>query len=153
VLNIKWPNDILAENDKLSGILIENILSSNFIKYAVIGIGLNVNQQKFSKNIKNVTSLKKLTKINFDKELLLKKIVASIKYYIGFIEKKDFKSLKKSYLSSLYKFQIPAMFEITNGTIFLGKIIDVSEDGRLVIELENEKTRKFNLKEIKFASR
>ncbi|VAW26817.1 hypothetical protein MNBD_BACTEROID04-1784, partial [hydrothermal vent metagenome] len=38
------------------------------------------------------------------------------------------------------------------GKVFLGKIIDISESGRLVLELENKKTCKFNLKEIKFAS-
>ena len=37
--------------------------------------------------------------------------------------------------------------------VFLGKIIDVNEDGRLEVELENETIRKFNLKEIKFANR
>jgi len=44
------------------------------------------------------------------------------------------------------------MFEDDKGVVFLGKIIDVSEEGRLVVELENETTRKFSLKEIKFAS-
>jgi BirA family biotin operon repressor/biotin-[acetyl-CoA-carboxylase] ligase len=61
--------------------------------------------------------------------------------------------LKKLYLESLYKFKKPMMFEDKEGLIFLGKIIDVDENGRLVIELENETTRKFSLKEIKFASR
>jgi BirA family biotin operon repressor/biotin-[acetyl-CoA-carboxylase] ligase len=45
------------------------------------------------------------------------------------------------------------MFEDKNGEIFLGKISTVDENGRLVVELENETTRKFSLKEIKFASR
>jgi len=150
---VKWPNDILADNDKLAGILIENMLTGNNIKHAIIGIGLNVNQEKFSENLENVTSLKKLTNINFDKDKLLEEIVESIKYYVAFIERKDFLSLKKLYLTKLYKFQTPSMFEDNSGTVFLGKIITVSESGQLVVELENEKTRKFNLKEIKFASR
>jgi len=53
---IKWPNDILADKDKVAGILIENTLRGNFIKQSVIGIGLNVNQKNFSKSIGNVTS-------------------------------------------------------------------------------------------------
>ena len=53
----------------------------------------------------------------------------------------------------LYKYKVPAMFTDKEGIVFLGKIVDVSFEGQLVIELENEKTRKFNLKEIKFASR
>ena len=150
---VKWPNDILADKDKLVGILIENMLSGKNIKHAVIGIGLNVNQEIFSENIENVTSLKKLTNLNFDKDKLLYDIIASIKYYINFIERKDFRVLKSLYLAELYKFQIPSMFEDNSSTVFLGKITGITEEGQLVIELENEKTRKFNLKEIKFASR
>ena len=45
------------------------------------------------------------------------------------------------------------MFEEKSGEVFLGKIIDVDESGKLVIELENETIRKFSLKEIKFANR
>ncbi|MBG7629994.1 MAG: biotin--[acetyl-CoA-carboxylase] ligase [Bacteroidetes bacterium] len=152
LLYVKWPNDILAEKDKLCGILIENVLSGSNIKHSIIGVGLNVNQDQFSDNLENVTSLKQLAGINFDKDNLLLKIISSIQFYIGFVEKKNFDSLKKLYLESLYKFQTPMMFEDGKGVVFLGKIIDVSEEGRLVVELENETTRKFSLKEIKFAS-
>jgi len=150
---IKWPNDILAEKDKLAGILIENVLSGNFIKHSIVGIGLNVNQQVFSESIGKVTSLKMISGIKFDKDKLLNKVVKSINYYIGYIERNEFKELKELYLESLYQFNKPSMFEDKNGTVFLGKIVDVFEDGRLVIEFENETTHKFNLKEIKFASR
>ncbi len=149
---VKWPNDILADKDKLAGILIENVLSGNFIKQSVIGIGLNVNQIQFPKSTGNVTSLNNITGINFDKDKILQNILTTIKYYIGYIEKKEFSKLKELYVTSLYRYNKPTMFEDKKGTVFLGKIVDVFKDGRLVIELENETTRKFNLKEIKFAS-
>lgn len=151
-LAVKWPNDILADKDKVAGILIENIIKGSKIKQSVIGIGLNVNQKDFPKSIGNVTSLKNITGINFDKDSLLKNIVTSIKYYVGYVEKKEFEKIKKLYLASLYKYHKPTMFEDNRGVVFLGKIIDVSEEGKLVIELENETIRKFNLKEIKFAN-
>ena len=152
-LFVKWPNDILAEKDKLAGILIENIVSGNAIKQSVIGIGLNVNQEQFPSTIGRVTSLKKVTGNFFDTNLLLETIVTSIENLMGYVERKEFEPLKKLYLNSLYKFEKPAMFEDKKGAIFLGKIVDVFEDGKLVVALENEKTRKFDLKEIKFASR
>lgn len=152
-LFVKWPNDILAEKDKLAGILIENIVSGNALKQSVIGIGLNVNQEQFPATIGNVTSLKNVTGIYLDTDLLLETIVTSIENFMGYVERKEFEPLKKLYLKSLYKFEKPSMFEDKNGAIFLGKIVDVFEDGKLVVELENEKTRKFNFKEIKFASR
>ena len=152
-LKVKWPNDILAEKDKVAGILIENILSGSYIKQSVIGIGLNVNQKKFPKSIGNATSLRNIAGVNFDTDKLLKSIVTAIKYYIGLIEKKDFKKLKELYIASLYKYEKPTMFEDKDATVFLGKIVDISEEGKLVVEIENKTTRKFSLKEIKFASR
>lgn len=150
---IKWPNDILADKDKVAGILIENSIVGNFIKNSVIGIGLNVNQTNFSKEIEHVTSLKNISSVEIDKEKLLVDIVESIEYFVEFIYRKEFLKLKEMYMNTLYKYKIPAMFVDKNNTVFMGKIINISVEGQLVIELENEKTRKFNLKEIKFASR
>jgi len=152
-LFVKWPNDILADKDKLAGILIENIISGNLIKQTVIGIGLNVNQEQFPATIGKVTSLKKLAQKSFDQDALLDTILISIQNFVGYIDRKEFQKLKALYLKSLYKFQKPAMFEDKNGAVFLGRIVDILEDGKLLVELEDEKTRKFNFKEIKFASR
>ena len=54
---IKWPNDIYVNNDKIAGILIDSALSGESIEYTVVGIGLNINQEKFSKSVPNPTSL------------------------------------------------------------------------------------------------
>jgi len=150
---VKWPNDIMADKDKVAGILIENILRGDFVKQSVIGIGLNVNQKVFPSSIKNVTSLKNIAGTNFNKEKILEEIITSIKYYVNYITNKEFIKLKELYITSLYKYGKPTMFEDKKGSIFLGKIVDIFEDGKLVVELENETIRKFSLKEIKFANR
>jgi len=151
-LKIKWPNDILSGNHKVAGILIENVLSGNFIKQSVIGIGLNVHQQVFTKSIGNVTSLKNISGNDYDMDALLRNLINMIKFYVRYIEKNEFKTLKNLYINSLYNYNKPTMFEDKKGKVFLGKIIDISESGKLVVELENENTCKFNLKEIKLAS-
>lgn len=52
-LKIKWPNDIIAENKKLSGILCERVS-----EYTVIGVGININGKSFPEEIKDkATSL------------------------------------------------------------------------------------------------
>ncbi len=103
-LKIKWPNDILAEKDKIAGILIENILKSENINHSIVGIGLNVNQTEFPADIENVTSLIKLSGNNFNNDELLDKIVTSIKKYSCLVEDEKFDILKQMYLSNLYKF-------------------------------------------------
>ncbi len=64
-LKIKYPNDILSGYLKISGILIENVISKNNIKESVIGIGINVNQTNFKKLVFAI-SMKKLTGKDYD---------------------------------------------------------------------------------------
>src|SRR5690606_11483476 len=59
-LSIKWPNDILSEDKKICGILIENVIKQNTLSNTIIGIGLNVNQTEF-KNLLKASSLKLTT--------------------------------------------------------------------------------------------
>jgi BirA family biotin operon repressor/biotin-[acetyl-CoA-carboxylase] ligase len=148
---IKWPNDILAGKDKIAGILIENIISGKKIKQSIVGIGLNVNQVHFSRDLKNATSLKRISDRDFELEDVLESLLNSVKYYIDFIERKEFGLLKTQYMNYLYKFETPSMFEV-DGKLFMGRIVDVNERGELEIELENETLRVFKFKEIKFAT-
>ncbi len=44
---IKWPNDVLVNDRKVCGILIESSVRGNIVDYAIIGIGVNVNLRLF----------------------------------------------------------------------------------------------------------
>jgi len=55
---IKWPNDIIVNDKKAGGILIENVLRGSNWTHSVIGIGLNVQQEKFPGNLPHAISLK-----------------------------------------------------------------------------------------------
>lgn len=57
---LKWPNDLYAEDAKLGGILIENRFGGGGVEWTVIGLGLNLNQVVFASGLK-ATSLKLLT--------------------------------------------------------------------------------------------
>ncbi len=148
-LKIKWPNDIMADNKKLGGILIENSLKSNYIYQSIVGIGLNVNQEDFSTYPFKAVSVKNLTNISIDRNILLHAIIDSIKKHIDLLNNKEFDFLYQKYEEVLFRINKPYMFQSKNQT-FLGKIIGVTKDGQIQIEDENKQIKRFNFKEVKF---
>ena len=63
---IKWPNDIYVGDRKICGILIENILDGKQVSSSMIGIGLNLNQDRFPADLPNPISLRQLTGRTYD---------------------------------------------------------------------------------------
>ncbi|RKF03295.1 BirA family biotin operon repressor/biotin-[acetyl-CoA-carboxylase] ligase [Tenacibaculum lutimaris] len=151
-LAVKWPNDILSGNKKIVGILIENSLKGSNISSSVIGIGINVNQDIFSDKLPNASSIKMILKKETDLETLLEAVLLKLKKNIGLLEEKEYKLLEESYLKVLYKKNVPTMFKNNQNILFMGKIIGVSKNGNLQIELEDETVQEFGLKEVSFAN-
>ncbi len=57
--DLKWPNDLLLDGKKFCGILTEMNAEATRVRHVVIGIGINVNQQKFPEDLRDVaTSLR-----------------------------------------------------------------------------------------------
>jgi BirA family biotin operon repressor/biotin-[acetyl-CoA-carboxylase] ligase len=58
-VDLKWPNDLLIRGKKIGGILTEMHAEPTQVRFVIVGIGLNVNQEKFSAEIASVaTSLR-----------------------------------------------------------------------------------------------
>ncbi|PQJ73852.1 biotin--[acetyl-CoA-carboxylase] ligase [Polaribacter gangjinensis] len=150
-LAIKWPNDIVSGNKKLCGILIENSIQKNSIQNSIIGIGLNVNQERFSETLKNVTSLKNLLHKDVELDNLLKDICFELQNQLLILSEKKYQMLEDNYLKVLYQIHKAMMFKNTENELFLGIIRGISETGNIIIELENETKREFGIKEISFA--
>ena len=148
-LSVKWPNDILSANYKICGILIESSINNANVNHVIIGIGLNVNQEEFPEGMSNASSLKKILNKTIDKEVLLEKLLLEIQYQLHVIQQQKFHEIKKEYEKLLYKKDVPSMFVDANNT-FLGKIIGVTDNGKLQVELDDESVKEYNLKEIKF---
>ena len=62
---IKWPNDIMSRSKKMAGILIENQIKQGNVVSSVIGLGINVNEEKF-KSLPQATSMFLATGNKFD---------------------------------------------------------------------------------------
>jgi len=144
---IKWPNDIMSDNKKICGILIENIVKENYIKDAVIGIGLNVNQTIFN-NLPNATSIKNLIGTSCSKDEILKDLVENLEYYFNKLDKSSINSIFKKYEDALFRINKPSTFKNSKGEVFSGYIKGVSRSGKLNVMLEDNLVESYDLKEI-----
>ena len=71
---LKWPNDLLLNEKKLGGILTEMVAEPSAVRFVVVGIGINTNQEKFPSELASIaTSLRKESgRITFRLELLVR---------------------------------------------------------------------------------
>lgn len=146
-LRVKWPNDILSENKKICGILIENVIKNNKLEASIIGIGLNVNQTEF-KNLPNVSSLKIITGTVFNLDELLQLITKNLKHYFSILEKGNLSILKSDYENLLFRKNKPSTFKDAKEMLFSGFIKGISNSGMLQVELEDAVLKEFDLKEV-----
>ena len=78
-LEIKKPNDLIFNGKKICGILTELHSQGEKIKYLLISLGFNVNEDEFSEETKDIaTSLKKETGKEFSREEIICKIVEKL---------------------------------------------------------------------------
>lgn len=144
IVKIKWPNDIIVKNKKVVGILIEK-KKINQENYFIVGIGINILQEKFDE-ISNAGSL--LTQTG--KQFKLKKFTEELHEYL--IEK--FKNIPaeedilNEFNLNLFRKDEISVFELNNMRQN-GIIKNADENGRIWIELEDSGLLSFYHKEIK----
>ncbi len=149
---IKWPNDILLSNKKISGILIENKINHKEIKQSVIGIGVNVNQKRFPDELDKIASSVFnesgiLTK-NLEEECLnLFSFIANRieNYKTNNLKDKD---LLEQYNNLLFRKNIPALYT-ANSETFEAVLTKVDENGLLHL-LKKNKEETYFFKEVVF---
>lgn len=97
--NIKWPNDILVDGNKISGILAESYMESNKIKGLVLGLGLNVNLKAETLDLidQKATSLSVLLGENFEIEPILDKLCDRFFENYDLFVKQGFSFIKERY--------------------------------------------------------
>ena len=158
-LAIKWPNDIYFGDKKLVGILIENNLSGQYVGYSIVGIGVNVNQTKWLSNAPNPISMKEITGEEYDVEALMNEWISSMKSW----ELRSTEEIKLAYMQHLYRRDgwheyVEREVSLTPTAIaqkgikesFLAEVVNVTEQGELVLRLQNKEEKIYHFKQIRF---
>ena len=145
-VHIKWPNDILVHQKKISGILIENQLQGNLISNSVAGIGLNMNQKAF--RAATATSLSLVTGQDFVLGDELSTVLGCIESRYLQLRQGEYGILMDLYLGGMYRRHEKHAFA-ADGVAFEGVIEDVDEWGKLRIKTDDG-VRSFGVKEIQY---
>ena len=143
---IKWPNDIYWRDRKAGGILIENSITTSEKgdnwKWAVIGIGVNINQTNFPGDLPNPVSLKQITGVQHSVIEIAKDICARLTTNMNFISSKNEKKLIEIYNENLFKKD--QTVKLRKGTYtFDATIKRVTNTGELVIQHAIEEPIRF----------
>ncbi len=159
LLTIKWPNDIYFGDKKLVGILIENSLSGQHIGHSIAGIGVNMNQTQWLSNAPNPISMKEITGEEYNAEVLMNEWITSMKSW----ELRTTEEIKATYLHHLYRrdgwhMYVEREVSITPTAIakkgiegsFLAEIRNITEQGELVLRLQNNEEKTYHFKQIRF---
>ena len=83
-MNIKKPNDLIINNKKIAGFLVETGLIKQKVNYILIGVGFNVNEVDFCAEIKDIaTSLKEEFKKDFSREDIIVNFIEDLENVIN----------------------------------------------------------------------
>ena len=142
---IKWPNDLFWRDRKAGGILIENKLQGETWKWAVVGIGININQTVFDKSLLNAVSLKQITGKTFNTIDLAKELYTLL--MVKLTEQTGPEKILEQYNQHLYKMNELVTLR-KSGIKFDTVIKEVSMQGKLVTVDATE--REFDFGEVEW---
>ncbi len=147
-LKLKWPNDIMAENLKIGGILIENILNNGSIGTAIIGVGVNVNQIAFP-GLPKASSLNLVAGRTFEVAHVRDVILKNIERIMLNFKEGKVGDILADYEGKLFRKNKISTFQMPDDSFLTGIIKGITSTGLLKIEVEDSIIRTFDLKELK----
>jgi BirA family transcriptional regulator, biotin operon repressor / biotin---[acetyl-CoA-carboxylase] ligase len=149
-VKIKWPNDILVDQKKICGILIQNSVMAGKIQNSVIGIGINVNQSFFSQDLTFATSL--INELNYEigLENIKTELFSNLTRWYNLLKDNQIELIKNSYTDSLYGREEEKIFLLkSEGKEKPGIIKGIDPRGKLWVEHEG-KEAVYDIKEIQY---
>jgi BirA family transcriptional regulator, biotin operon repressor / biotin---[acetyl-CoA-carboxylase] ligase len=127
--SIKWPNDIFWNDRKAAGILVETVIQGNDWLFAVAGVGINLNQEKFPVELSQAVSLKQITSSLYDPVRVARELVPAIQNGIQRL-RKDPQQILGDYNQSLYKINQPIALR-KEKELTIATLLGVDAAGRL----------------------
>lgn len=135
--NIKWPNDIMWNDHKIGGLLME---TRGFRNEFIIGIGLNVNQEVFPSEFA-ATSISSITGNQISRESLLLALVHEIIENYEMLENEDYDTIFKLWKNSTKMIGRTVSYSAEGSVINICKITDLRDDGSIELVKDENKSK------------
>jgi len=148
-VKIKWPNDVYVQDKKVSGILVEHIWMQNKLSNTIVGVGLNINQTIFPKDLPNPASIKTFLNTSLDINHVNEKLVVLLKKRYTQVKLNALNEIIVEYHACLYKHKEWMHFK-TKDEVFTGMIQHVDERGNLHIMDAQNNIFVFGFKEVEY---
>ncbi|HLX93636.1 MAG TPA: biotin--[acetyl-CoA-carboxylase] ligase [Puia sp.] len=127
---VKWPNDLYWKDHKVGGLLIENLVAGEYLRFSVVGIGININQAGFPDFLPNPVSLHQITGETFDTVELAKSLCARIQDAYELLKSGGAPQLLMTFNQMLFK-KDECVRLLQNGQIIETTIVGVTAEGKL----------------------
>lgn len=146
-ISLKWPNDIYWKDKKLGGTLIETSVNSRGVRHCIFGTGINVNQREFRGDAPNPVSLYQILGHETERGELLEKLIEAFGKYVGLIASSRFQDISRLYHVALFRGHGFHEYRDKDG-IFEAAVVEVEDDGHLILRDREGKTRGYMFKEV-----
>jgi len=143
-VKIKWPNDIYVGNNKIAGILIQNMVRTSLISSSILGVGININEDDFPGDLPNPISLYEQTDNKYNLLELQLHLASCVEHRMASLSQ----DLRTEYLSKIFRIDELAVYSIDEEDMD-GIIRGVAEDGKLELEVRGQR-KLFAFRELEF---
>ncbi|MGN6783232.1 MAG: biotin--[acetyl-CoA-carboxylase] ligase [Marmoricola sp.] len=127
---LKWPNDVLIDGEKVCGILVERLDTRP--AYAVIGIGINVDQSREELPVPTATSLA-LAGAVVDRATLFGEVLRQLRVQLVTLARSPH-AVMSTYRGLSATLDRDVRVDLPGGTSITGRVVDIDAHGQLVLD-------------------
>ena len=137
-ISLKWPNDVMIQGKKISGVLQENVYQNQDLTYSVLGLGLNVNLEEIYNIDTEYTSMKIITGKSYNVKNIASEVIPYFfNLYYSSMATNDIVTLWRSKIDTIGK---NVILEMKDNKRLSGKVKGVNDEGDLLL-VKTDKTQ------------
>ena len=145
-MQLKWPNDILVENKKLCGVLIETTTMTTAAIDLVIGVGMNIKSIN-SENYESTSLDECGLKSDYTPNSLAAELISAIVQFTRDFNQEGFTAYRQIWLAQEQWLGAEVSVTMANGNKYAGRYAGIDHQGQIQIQMQ-DKIKTFNAGEI-----